>query len=264
MSDCILSKVLVKVLGLVLILIVSGCPITMPLKKIEIVTPEIILKKFNADAKKRYQISGTFVANATGIKRLFGSVNLDIVAQAPTSLYLSVRSFFNQPARVIATNGIMVHCLETSSAGTPNYFKHAVDGKEIAELIPLPLTVNEVVEVMLGIVDTKKLTVTNIEMDYRGENYLVTLRNQKKNITELTVRIVDNVILNRRQKDANNNEIYSVAYDDFHSVKGIDWAHRWNFTVKLKNKSYGVTIKGESIDFNGKLFDEDTFYIEPI
>ncbi|MDA0713239.1 MAG: hypothetical protein O2897_04545, partial [bacterium] len=62
----------------------------------------------------------------------------------------------------------------------------------------------------------------------------------------------------------NGNEIFSINYADFTAVKGINWAHRWNFTVKLKNKSYGVIIKGESVDFNGKLFDKDTFYIEPI
>jgi len=240
-----------------------GCPKAMRVSKIPKVTPEIVLKKLEQEVAKRYQVSGTFVARSTGVKKLLGSIEVDLVAKTPQSLYISIRSFFNQPARVLATNDQLIYLLEMQDPLNPKYTVCPNNGEEIETILPLPLTAEEVVEILLGIVSIKDKKINDIEIDYQGETYVAVLEDKQGSKTEITMSMSDNVVLKRARLDKSGRQIYTVVYEDFQEEEGVNFAQRWNFEVNLKNKSYGVTLKGKSIRFNGELFDETTFQIDP-
>ncbi len=65
-----------------------------------------VLKPVPEDVSR---LSGHFTLRAKGLKRLLGRVELDIIAQHPHRLYLSVGSFFGQPARVITYDGNQIY-----------------------------------------------------------------------------------------------------------------------------------------------------------
>lgn len=248
---------------LLALFLITGCPKTMRFHPTPHLTPEIILRNLADEGLRRYQVSGTFTAKSTGIKRLLGSVELDIVAKVPAFLYVSLRSFFNQPARIFAANGQKMYLLELLDGGAPSYRVEPVSDRAIEETLSLPLCPKEVIEVILGIAPVKDAQVLEVKLDQNGELYTVKLKNLNDKLTDITARVSDHVIMRRTQYDAAGQKMYEVVYSDFSVISGIDFSHRLDFTVNLKNKSYSVILKGEDIRFNGERFDDATFQIDP-
>jgi hypothetical protein len=87
------------------------------------------LQELLAESDSRLQMSGLFSARGVGLKRFLGSVEMEAIVQAPSSLYLSVRSFFSQPARVLKTSGEVL---------------------DIQEMLPIQILPYELVDVILG------------------------------------------------------------------------------------------------------------------
>jgi Domain of unknown function (DUF4292) len=248
---------------LLLLFLVIGCPKTMRFSPAPHLTPEIVLQNLANEGQGRYQVSGTFMARSTGIKRLLGSVELDVVAKFPAFLHISVRSFFNQPARIFASNEQKMYLLEMLDAGTAKYRVEPLSDRTVEEILSLPLSPKEIVEVLLGIAPVQDAKVLEVKLDHVGKLYTVTLRNLDSKVTEITARVLDHVITRRVQYDATGHKIYEVVYGDFSLISGINFSHRLDFTVSLKNKSYSVILKGESICFNGERFDDAIFQIDP-
>lgn len=57
--------------------------------------PQVLLEKIQSNSAQNKQLSGRFRLRATGLKRLLGSIDLDIIAKQPHYLYLSIDSFLN-------------------------------------------------------------------------------------------------------------------------------------------------------------------------
>ena len=243
--------------------LITGCPKAMSFHPAPHLTPEIILQNLAAEGQRRYQVSGTFMAKSSGIMRLLGSVELDIVAKVPAFLYISVRSFFNQPSRIFAANEQKMYLLEMLDGAAPIYRAEPVSDKVIEEILSLPLSPKEVVEVILGIAPVQDAQVLEVKLDHTGQLYTVKLQNLTGKVAEITARVLDHVITRRTQYDAAGQKTYEVVYGDFSAISGICFSHRLDFAVNLKNKSYSVILNGESIHFNGERFDDATFQIDP-
>ena len=250
-------------LWLLLLILMTGCPKTMRFHPTPHLTPEVVLQNLAKEGKRRYQVSGTFVAKSTGIKRLLGSVELDVVAKVPAFLHISVRSFFNQPARIFAANNEQMYVLEMLGTAEPNYVVQPINSKVIEEILSLPLSPQEVVDVVLGIAPVQDAKVLDLKLSHTGEFYTARLQNKEGKMSEITARAVDHVLMQRTQYDAAGKKIYEVVYREFCVVSGIDFSHRLDFEVNLKNKSHSVILKGESIRFNGELFEDAIFQIDP-
>ncbi len=80
------------------------------------------------------QISGHFTLKAKGAKRFLGRVELDIIAQNPHRLYLSIGSFFGQPARVITYDGAQIY---------------GVSKEQLEEITQIPVEAPELVDLLL-------------------------------------------------------------------------------------------------------------------
>ncbi len=263
MSRCIFFRHWYCFTSLLLVFSITGCPKTMRFHPAPHLTSEIILQKLACEGKRRYQVSGTFMAKSTGIKGLLGSVELDVVAKVPAFLYISIRSFFNQPARIFAANSEQMYLLEMLDSAAPHYMVQPVSNQIIEEILSLPLSPKEVVEVVLGIAPVENAKVLDVQLDHTGELYTAKLQNLSGRVTEITARVLDHVLVRRTQYNIAGQKIYEVVYHDFSVISGIDFSHRLDFDVNLKNKSHSVILKGESIHFNGERFDDATFQIEP-
>lgn len=103
-------------------LLLTGCLKTMSVR------PSSQLAK---ESVTRRQMSGRFLARGVGLKRLLGAVEIDAIVQAPSSVYVSVRSFFSQPARTFVADG-----------DSPIL--------ELEDILPIEISPHELVDVILG------------------------------------------------------------------------------------------------------------------
>jgi hypothetical protein len=237
-----------------------GCPKAMPYRP-QIKSLDSIMQNLAREGSRRSQVKGTFWAKATGIKRLLGSIELDVVAQAQDKLYISQRSFFNQPARVLSTDGAQVYVLELGDVQAPKYAVHGVDRESLEEFLELPLAPFEVVQVLLGVAPVEG--AQPVELKETGpDTYQLRLRQPSGMETQIVARAADDVLLERALFDLQGKQIYRVHYQDFRVLEGVEFAHRFEFEVNLKGRTHGVILGASDIVLGGELLGIETFRIE--
>ncbi len=126
-----------------------SCIKHVPFKKIELIDVSSIVERLHAQSAKRERLRGTFHARALGIKRFFGKTDVDIVVQKPSSVYLAVRSFFEQPLQVFTCDG--VQCCLWDAHDPQDVQQSCVDAHNPSNFI-LPIKPESMVSALLGVV----------------------------------------------------------------------------------------------------------------
>ena len=111
--------------------------------------PQSLFAKVQQVSAQNQQLVGRFKLRGTGVKRLLGSVELDIIAKRPHYFYLSIDSFFKQPARIVTYDGSKLYGL---------------DEEKLVAVLNLDITPEDLTQILLrsadiSLKDIQKLTV---------------------------------------------------------------------------------------------------------
>ena len=193
----------------------------------------ISLKDYSLESlPKNQQISGHFKLRGTGLKRVLGSIEFDVIAKDPHQLYLSIDSFFNQPARIVTYDGQNLYGIEED---------------KLEAILNLPIEPEELVEILLrnyshNPKEIKKMSTKNnqIFILYHSENSL---------LLDIDPRSHD--ILKRELRNHSNQLIYSVTYEDF--------PKRFYLEANYKHKKHAMILSSEDVKLNQGTFNEQLF-----
>lgn len=240
--------------------VLEGCPRPLPMPAEQIINTSRITGVIDQNIAKRHRAAGRFKARAAGLKRLFGTLDLTFALQQPSSIYLSIPSFFGMPARLVTSDGQHNYILDMSGTD-PLYLVEPHDAGSLQRWIGLPITPREFVFGLLGIVDLQNAMIIDTRLNRSTGTY--TLRLRYKNGRECLAEFnFENDDLVSQSSYRNDDKIYSVAYSDFRD--GPAGRFPWHIDVAAKGAqgSVKLTLDGDDLRFPAEPYEIDTFQIE--
>lgn len=193
--------------------------------------PEVLLQKLQLESAKNQQLVGHFKLRGTGLKKLLGSIELDIIVKQPHFFYLSVESFFKQPARVITYDGSQLYGIEE---------------RRLEALLTLPIGPEELIQVLLRGSEINLKEIKNLKL----ENTALKITNRSGNTLTLTFNSSYQV-QKRELRDSSGELIYSVTYENF--------PHQFYLEARYKNQRHAMTLSSEDVKLNQGVFNEQLF-----
>jgi len=248
---------------LVLMGLSAGCmhiPKTLPVEQ-----SASILEKLDLDARQRQRVSGLFYARAQGIKQFFGGVELDLVAQAPKDLYVSPRTFFGSPAWVFTTNGFdaswIIYDQDLNNVvSTQGAVDHAME-----QLLGMDLDPGELVDILLGKIDSSIGQVVDFKFNEGGEYYSMALKTPSREKISLLLRSTDGVLIEMKKDDERGELKFKVVYSDFRLKDSLSFAHKLTINTGVQFKKAELVLEARDIEVNGAPFSAEMFReIEPL
>lgn len=193
--------------------------------------PQSLLAKVQEVSSQNQQLVGRFKLRGTGIKRLLGSIDLDIIAKRPHYFYLSIDSFFKQPARVVTYDGSKLYGL---------------DEEKLDAILNLDITPEELAQVLLRSADLSPKDIQKLEL--QDDTLKIKLRSGQ----ELSLLINPSFDIQKRElRDSLEQVIYAVTYEDY--------PKRFYLEAIYKNQKHAMSLTSQDATLNQGVFDEQLF-----
>lgn len=193
--------------------------------------PRSLLAKVQEVSAKNQQLVGRFKLRGTGLKRLLGTIELDVIAKRPHYLYLSIDSFFKQPARTVTYDGSKLYGL---------------DEEKLDAILNLAITPEDLTQILLRsgdihLKDIRKLTLENdvLKIIYRSGNQLSLLIGPRFDIQK------------RELRDSLDQVIYAVTYENY--------PQHFYLEATYKNQKHAMSLTSQDATLNQGIFDEQLF-----
>ncbi len=136
-----------SLLGVVLLLVLGGCPKTQPsIPKLQGLSPEDLFARIQREGEKTLRVVGFIELNYLAFDGFFHG-QADLAVERPDRIRVELRSFFGQPTGALAANGdhfVFVDNSKTKALRGPT------DSPELSQLLPLGLPLTASVAAMLG------------------------------------------------------------------------------------------------------------------
>lgn len=178
------------------------------------------------------QVSGHFQLRAMGLKKLLGKIDLDIIAKQPHYLYLSIDSFFKQPARIVTYDSHQLYGIEE---------------EKLDDILNLAITPEELVEILLRNYSHRPKQIRKIT----PQSNSILIQYHSGNTLLLEIDTGKLQIKKRELRDSFNQLIYSVTYENF--------PYRFYLEANYKNKNHAMVLSSEDVKLNQGVFDEKLF-----
>lgn len=192
---------------------------------------DLVLNQLEKGSAQTKSLIGHFKLRGTGIKRLLGSIELDIIAKEPHFLYLSIESFFKQPARIITYDGSKIYGLSE---------------RHLDKILDLPLEPVDLVGILLRRVSIDRAQIKKLVA--AKDSLTVQFRSGQK--LELSYD-TDYAITQRKLLDASGNLIYAVVYKQYPKEFYLEASHQ--------DQKHGMTLTSQDVRLNEGSFDEQLF-----
>lgn len=193
--------------------------------------PQSLLAKVQEVSAKNQQLVGRFKLRGTGVKRLLGSIELDVIAKKPHYLYLSIDSFFKQPARIVTYDGLKLYGL---------------DEEKLDAILNLSITPEDLTQILLRgsdihLKDIRKLTLESdiLKITCRSGNQLSLWINPSFDIQK------------RELRDSSDQVIYAVKYENY--------PKHFYLEATYKNQKHAMSLTSQDATLNQGTFDEQLF-----
>jgi hypothetical protein len=241
-----------------------GCPQRVSIPELEGLTAETARRRIEIDGQRRERMSGLVKARLDGIEGLFASADIDVLVEQPARLHLAVRSFFEQPMLVLATDGVFLTILDSTQETGPVFYRGVVDGRAFARVLPLEVWPSELVALFLGVAPVAGSQASQLIIDDKARTYAIGLREPNGRASVITARADDDALVRWQSYDASGTLLFDARYEDHVEQDGIAFAK----TLRLSLPSEGETertvrFEAKEVEFNGAPFDARAFALEP-
>lgn len=250
-----------SVMALAAAMSLLGCmhPLKMPAEAL--IDTNRIFKTLEAQKISRPRLSGRYKAKATGLKQFLGSVDVIFALQQPSSFYISVPSFFGNPARIVASDGRTIYLLDLST-GNPNYTTLPSTSAALDEWLGLKIEPRDFVDALLGVVELEGASLVDAQIIRRNKRYRAKLRypNQTHATLELDSDTDDLLLVD--VSDAHGRLLHQVSYGNYRDIDGQRFPAQIRIYMKSDTQSIELVLLSEELVFDETPFDASTFQIE--
>ncbi|MFZ9886258.1 MAG: hypothetical protein ACO3JL_02045 [Myxococcota bacterium] len=259
-------KPLVIVLGIIATLgIAPACHRATAPRAEEPATPEIARLRLEKEGARRARLSGQYTARGQGLAGLLSTAELDVLVEMPARAHVAVRSFFDQPLWILATDGATLTGFDATSPTGPRWFSGPADGTAFGELLGVSLWPNDLVALLLGIAPAAGSEALQLAVDTRRGTYEVGLREPQGTLSIVTARVYDDCLLRWRRYEPSGALLFDVLYESLLPVG--DTTLGTELIVRLPNASDEVPgvlrLSGREMEINGLPFPEEAFRLAP-
>ncbi len=221
---------------------------------------ELYLAKIDQASKRVEQIKTSVDIKGTG---LFGQMfheRADIIAAQPHFLLWSLRSFFEAPAHMMASNGNFITIYDFSGQGD-SYHNIIIDKNSVVDLFEFPFHPQSLINFFLNKIElssAKNIQVAVLENMIRiefdqddGWHCQANYDDKKSFFSEI---VLDNSL--RELK-------YRVKYDDVELIDGNSFPRSLVVSATKNRRSVSFALRFEQLEINGPRVLPDTFFLRP-
>ena len=247
----------------VLLLTSTACPRNSPWPQAKDLTAEKARLRLLKDSEHRERMGAFVKARMDGIVGVLAKVDVDLIVEVPTRVHFSVRSFFEQPLLVFATEGVTATVLDGTGKSGPVFYKGPVSSSLLSTFLRTPLWPAEVVSLFLGIAPVAGAKAEQMAIDDEKGTYSLALRPRRGDVSVVTARLVDDALEKIEVYGSDGKLRYRMTYSDFRPVGELTFAHRWFFEAATPEGTLeGVHFAAEEVEFNGARFDDRAFALQ--
>lgn len=228
-------------------------------------TPELARLRLEKEGARRTRLSGQFTARGEGLAGLLSSAEMDILVEVPARAHIALRSFFDQPLWILATDGATVSGFDATSATGPRWFHEPADGATFGQMLGVSLWPADLVAVLLGVAPAAGSEALQLALDEQRGTYEVGLREARGTLSIVTARRGDDCLLRWRRYDATGVLLFDVEYDSLTPLGDATVAGE--LVIRLPQASDDVPaalrLKGRELELNGAAFPDEAFRLHP-
>lgn len=246
------------VLSCLLVLLMGAC--TRPLLRPTgpEYTAEEARQRLEREGMRRMRMSGYLRARMPGLSGLLASAEVDVVVETPAKIFLSIRSFFDQPMYVVATNGTRATAID-STGGQPVFLSGPATAYALEELLGAELWPFEAVAVFLAIAPAAGAEATRIEYDHAAGTYTLWLREPSGRLSEVQARMRDDALVSWVAYQENRKPAFSVLYPELSTLDGVAFPERWELTAYGSQGTQSLVFDAIDLELNGAPFAPELF-----
>lgn len=228
-------------------------------------TPEIARQRLEKEGEHRKRLSGQYTARGVGLSGLLTSAELDVLAEMPARAHVAVRSFFDQPLWILATDGATISGFDATRPTGPRWFDEPADGATFGQLLGVSLWPADLVAMLLGVAPAAGSEALQLALNERRGTYELGLREPRGTLSIVTARRGDDCLLRWRRYDASGTLLFDVEYEGLSPLGGTTIARE--LVIRLPEGSDEVPaalrLIGRELELNGAPFPDAAFRLHP-
>lgn len=254
--------------------LVSSCVTMSPLPAASTLSDDGVHTRLTTGMQKRERVEAIVKAALPGPAGAVVSATVDVAAEAPRRLSVSVRSFFEMPTQVLVANDDVVTLYDASS-GSPRFSRGPASDKSLQRVLGVPLAPDDVVALILGRAPLQARdgwaapTVKVLGVDQAAGTYTAKITRAGRGVIEWTARYSDDALVSLKAFAGDGRALVVGDCSDFVDVGGVVFAKR----VKLRlvpereggafEEAREVVLTVQEATFNGPPLPPEAFTLEP-
>ncbi len=254
--------------------VVVGCVHTVPLPEASTLTDAGVLARLTSSAGKRQRVDAVIKAALPGLQGAVLSATVDVAAEAPRQLSVSVRSFFEVPTQILVANDDTVTLYDATS-GAPRFSRGRANDKSLQRVLGVPLVPDDVVALILGrapvavVAGRPAARVKVIGVDEHAGTYTASIERAGRGTIWWTARYADDALVELVAFAGDGRRLVHATCSDHHVTDGVPFAH--TVRLRLVPESEGGTVVDsaevvltvQQATFNGPPLPPEAFVLEP-
>lgn len=217
-------------------------------------------RRLQEKGEERVRMSGFLRARMSGLSGLLSSADVDVAVETPAKVFLSVRSFFNQPMYVVATDGTRATAID-ATGGQSVFLSGPATANAFEELLGAQLWPYEAVAVFLAIAPAAGAQANGIRYDHRKGTYTLLLREASGRRSEVRARIADDALVSWVAYHPDGKAAFSVTYSKLALQNGLVFPQKWELEAQGPNGSQSVVFEAVDLTLNGEAFVPELFQL---
>lgn len=223
-------------------------------------TPEEARLRLEKEGMRRLRMSGYLRARTTGLSGLLSAAEVDVVVETPAKVFLSIRSFFDQPMYVVATDGTRATAID-ATGGQAVFLSGPATAHAFEALLGAELWPSEAVAVFLAIAPAAGADAQHIRYDHAAGHYTLWLREPSGRLSEVEARIVDDVLVSWVAYHADGKPAFAVKYPKLAERNAVMFPERWELTAQGASGARSLVFEAIDLELNGAAFAPDLFQL---
>lgn len=251
-----------RVLGLLLILLeLNACsPRFVRVNKPKFI--ESYLNTISAYNSRLYQIKATLDIKGLGFLGHHFHERADFIAQKPHNLLWSMRSFFETPVSIVASNGEFITAYDFSGQSAERYKKLRLENNNIIELFDFRFHVPSLLNILLADVPLSRATNINFGVHENLLEYSFDLPEnwQVRGLFDLNTKLLTQSTYTNSKYDL----AYHVNYLEPVLRNGVLFPSLYNIRAKSASHVLRFELRITQGEINTALIEQAFFYLKPL
>ena len=251
-----------------------ACQHAVPLPEASTLTDAGITARLSSSSQRRHRVDAVIKAGLPGPAGAVVSATVDVAAEAPRQLSVSVRSFFEVPTQILVANDDVVTLYDASS-GTPRFSRGPANDKSLQRVLGVPLVPDDVVALILGRapVDAREgwsaPRIKVLAVDANTGTYTASIERAGRGTLWWTARFSDDALVKLVAFAGDGRRLVEASCSDHRLVGEVAFAH--SVRLRLVPASEGgafadsseVILTVRQATFNGPSLPPEAFVLEP-